>query len=102
MQDEEKSTGATRMLIPRVPFARLVREIAQRLSAQNHIHGLRFQHAALSALHEASEAYMTLLFAETMLLVESRAWTCKICGFTSSKRKKFARNGNVQCGPEAK
>ena len=58
---------ATRLLTPRLPFARLVKEIAQRLSAQNHIHGLRFQSAAVAALQEASEAYMTMLFEDTVL-----------------------------------
>lgn len=58
---------ATRLLIPRLPFARLVKEIAQRLSAQNNTHGLRFQGAAVSALQEASEAYMTMLFEDTVL-----------------------------------
>ena len=58
---------ATRLLIPRLPFARLVKEIAQRLSARNHIHGLRFQSAAVAALQEASEAYITMLFEDTVL-----------------------------------
>ena len=58
---------ATKLLIPRLPFARLVKEIAQRLSAQNNIHGLRFQSLALSALQEASEAFMTMLFEDTVL-----------------------------------
>ena len=58
---------ATKLLIPRLPFARLVKEIAQRLSAQNNFHGLRFQSLALSALQEASEAFMTMLFEDTVL-----------------------------------
>ena len=58
---------ATRLLIPRLPFARLVKEIAQRLSVQNRLVGLRFQSAALAALQEASEAYVTMLFEDTVL-----------------------------------
>ena len=63
----QQGPEATRLLIPRLPFARLVKEIAQRLSAQNHLHGLRFQSAAVFALQEASEAYMTQLFEDTVL-----------------------------------
>ena len=40
----------TILLIPRAPFARLVKEIAQTISARHGLQGLRFQSAALAAL----------------------------------------------------
>ena len=96
--------------MPRLPFARLIKEIAQRLCAENHIHGLRIQYAASNALQEASEAYMnmTMLFENTVLFLLGapshlfEPWTCKICGFKSYERSEFARHVNVQCDPEDK
>ena len=49
-------------LIRKVPFQRLVREIAQGLKLD-----LRFQSTALLALQEAAEAYLTSLFEDTNL-----------------------------------
>ena len=37
------------------------------MSARYNLHGLRFQSAALAALQEAAEAYMTMLFEDTVL-----------------------------------
>lgn len=53
---------STKLLIPRLPFQRLVREIA--LTYKNQI---AFQSAAISALHEACEAYLVNLFEDTNL-----------------------------------
>lgn len=57
----------TILLIPRAPFARLVKEIAQTISARHGLQGLRFQSAALAALQEAAEAYITALMEDTVL-----------------------------------
>lgn len=51
--------------MPRAPFMRLVREIARQV-APKHV-DLRFQASAISALQEATEAYLTLLFEDTNL-----------------------------------
>ena len=48
---------STDLLIRKLPFQRLVREIAQDFK-----HGLRFQSSAVSALQEASEAYLVTFF----------------------------------------
>jgi len=48
---------STALLIPRAPFARLVREIAQDFKADT-----RFQQSALMALQEAAEAKMVEKF----------------------------------------
>ena len=53
---------STELLIPKLPFQRLVREIAQNLKDD-----LLFQTAALQALQEASEAYLVALFEDTNL-----------------------------------
>jgi histone H3 len=51
------------LLIRKLPFQRLVREIAQ-----NFKNDLRFQSSAILALQEASEAYLVSLFEETNLV----------------------------------
>ncbi len=53
---------STELLIRKLPFQRLVREIAQ-----NYKTDLRFQTAAIGALQEASEAYLVGLFEDTNL-----------------------------------
>ena len=50
------------MLIKKLPFQRLVREIAQEYKSD-----LRFQSTAVVALQEAAEAYMVGLFEDTNL-----------------------------------
>ncbi|CAG2116021.1 unnamed protein product [Medioppia subpectinata] len=53
---------STELLVPRLPFQRLVREIAADLK-----NDLKFQSAALSCLQEAAEAYIVGLFEDTNL-----------------------------------
>jgi histone H3 len=53
---------STELLIRKLPFQRLVREIAQDFKTD-----LRFQSAAIGALQEASEAYLVALFEDTNL-----------------------------------
>lgn len=50
------------MLIRKLPFQKLVRELAQQFKTD-----LRFQSTALLALQEASEAYLVDLFGDTNL-----------------------------------
>ena len=56
---------STNLLIPRLPFARLIKEIAQDLSTKGG--NLRFQSGALMALQEAAEAYLVQLFEDCVL-----------------------------------
>lgn len=51
---------STELLIRKLPFQRLVREIAQDFKTD-----LRFQSAAIGALQEAAEAYLVGLFEDT-------------------------------------
>ncbi|ODM88486.1 histone H3.3, partial [Orchesella cincta] len=57
-----RNQKSTEMLIPKLSFQRLVREVVVRLA-----HNFRFQVLALEALQEASEAYITGLFEDTNL-----------------------------------
>ena len=52
---------STELVIPRMPFQRLVREIASAYG------DLRFQSAAIDALHEVSESFIVGLFEDTNL-----------------------------------
>lgn len=53
---------STELLIRKLPFQRLVREIAQDFKTD-----LRFQSSAIGALQEAAEAYLVALFEDTNL-----------------------------------
>ena len=53
---------STELLIRKLPFQRLVREIAQNFKT-----GLRFQTNAILALQEAGEGYLVGLFEDTNL-----------------------------------
>jgi len=53
---------STELLIRKLPFQRLVREIAQDCKAD-----LRFQSTAIAALQEAAEAYLVSLFEDVNL-----------------------------------
>ena len=53
---------STDLLLRKLPFQRLVREIAQ-----DYKNDLRFQSAAILALQEAAEAYLVSLFEDTNL-----------------------------------
>jgi histone H3 len=50
------------LLIRKLPFQRLVREIAQ-----DYMHDVRFQSSAIGALQESAEAYLVSLFEDTNL-----------------------------------
>lgn len=52
----------TDLLLLKLPFARLAKEIAQ-----NFINDIRFQSSALNALQEGAEAYLIKLFEDTQL-----------------------------------
>ena len=62
LRDIRKYQKSTDLLINKLPFQRLVREIAQEFKTD-----LRFQSTAILALQEASEAYLVGLFEDTNL-----------------------------------
>jgi histone H3 len=62
LREIRKYQKSTELLIRKLPFQRLVREIAQDFKTD-----LRFQSSAVMALQEASEAYLVSLFEDTNL-----------------------------------
>lgn len=62
LREIRKYQKSTELLIRKLPFQRLVREIAQEFKT-----GLRFQGSAILALQEASEAYLVGMFEDTNL-----------------------------------
>ena len=62
LREIRKYQKSTDLLIRKLPFQRLVREIAQDFKTD-----LRFEGAAVLALQEASEAYLVGLFEDTNL-----------------------------------
>jgi histone H3 len=63
LREIRKFQKSTELLIRRLPFQRLVREIAQEFK-----NDLRFQSSAIIALQEATEAYLVSLFEDTNLI----------------------------------
>jgi len=64
LREIRKYQKSTNLLIRKMPFQRLVREIAQDICPDVN---LRFQTAAVAALQEASEAYLVGLFEDMNL-----------------------------------
>lgn len=62
LREIRKYQKSTELLLRKMPFQRLVREIAT-----NYKSDLRFQSTAVLALQEAAEAYLTSLFEDTNL-----------------------------------
>ena len=62
LREIRKYQKSTELLIRKLPFQRLVREVAQDFKST-----LRFQSHAIMALHQASEAYLVSLFEDTNL-----------------------------------
>ena len=62
LREIRKYQKSTELLIRKLPFQRLVREIAQDFKSD-----LRFQGSAVLALQEASESYLVGLFEDTNL-----------------------------------
>ena len=62
IREIRKYQKTTDLLISKLPFQRLVREIAQNFKSD-----LRFQMSAVAALQEAAESYLVGLFEDTNL-----------------------------------
>ncbi|XP_058719836.1 uncharacterized protein LOC131592381 [Poecile atricapillus] len=88
---------STELLIRKLPFQRLVREIAQDFKTD-----LRFQSSAVMALQEASEAYLVGLFEDTNLRVvvggamSGRGKGGKGLGKGGAKRHRKVLRDNIQ------
>jgi histone H3 len=64
LRDIRRYQRSTELLIRKVPFQRLVREVADNLDPKS---TFRFQSSAMLALQECSEAYLVKLFEDTNL-----------------------------------
>ena len=58
---------STNLLIPRLSFSRVVREVCSDVVNRNVANQLRFRSTAIMALQEAAEAYLVKLFEDTLL-----------------------------------
>lgn len=65
LREIRKYQKSTDLLIRKLPFQRLVREIAQDLRKEGE--HMRFQSTAILALQEAAESYLVSLFEDTNL-----------------------------------
>ena len=73
LREIRKFQKSTNLLIPKLPFRRLVRQLTQDVSPDK-----RFQETALLALQEASEAYLTgLLEDANTCAIHSHAHTSR-------------------------
>ncbi|XP_060712778.1 uncharacterized protein LOC132837101 isoform X1 [Hemiscyllium ocellatum] len=86
---------STELLIRKLPFQRLVREIAQDFKTD-----LRFQSSAVMALQEASEAYLVGLFEDTnlaiIIVMSGRGKGGKGLGKGGAKRHRKVLRDNIQ------
>ncbi|XP_060712773.1 uncharacterized protein LOC132837099 [Hemiscyllium ocellatum] len=86
---------STELLIRKLPFQRLVREIAQDFKTD-----LRFQSSAVMALQEASEAYLVGLFEDTnlgiLVVMSGRGKGGKGLGKGGAKRHRKVLRDNIQ------
>jgi len=70
LREIRKYQRSTDLLIRKLPFSRLVREVAQDMTTQSNDYtevGLRWQSSAILALQEAAEAYLVHLFEDANL-----------------------------------
>merc|ERR1712059_246648 len=65
LREIRKYQKSTNLLIPKLPFSRLIREVATSIAGSNT--ELRFQSVALLALQEATEAYLVTLMEDSLL-----------------------------------
>lgn len=82
---------STELLIRKLPFQRLVKEVAQDFNSN-----LRFQSSAIGALQEAVEAYLVSLFEDTNLCaMHAKRVTIRKSDFEYCRRI-TERSGRVQ------
>ncbi|EIE19655.1 hypothetical protein COCSUDRAFT_31070 [Coccomyxa subellipsoidea C-169] len=62
LREIRKYQRSTALLIRKLPFRRLVRELSQSL-----LNGIRFQESAMEALQEAAESYLVGIFEDSNL-----------------------------------
>lgn len=66
LKEIHKYQASTDLLIPKLAFQRLVKEIAVEIGARRSFSDIRFQSLALLALQEASEAFLVGVFQDAI------------------------------------
>merc|ERR1719474_1843002 len=66
VREIRKCRKSTNLLVPKLPFLRLVKQIAVYV-ASNNMQGFRFQAVAIQALHEAAVAHLAFKIEDTFL-----------------------------------
>lgn len=64
LREIRKYQSETKLLVPRLPFARVVKEICQMIAEERDMGAIRWRAEALDALQEAAEMYLTQLFED--------------------------------------
>jgi len=67
LSEIRKYQNSNELLIRKLPFQRLVRDIAQEITRGGNKEELRFQSTAILALQEAAEAYLVRLFEDSQM-----------------------------------
>jgi len=89
LREIRKYQKTTELLIRKLPFSRLVREIALAINSRD----LRFQSAAIFALQEAAEYYLVCLFEDTQLCaIHAKRITIKPADMHLARRIRGERN----------
>jgi len=79
---------STDLLIRKLPFQRLVRQIAKKFNKE-----LRFQSTAILALQEAAEGYLVGLFEDSQLCaLHAKRVTIRVCDIKLARRIRGERN----------
>ena len=79
---------STDLLIRKLPFQRLVRQIAKEFNKE-----LRFQSTAILALQEAAEGYLVGLFEDSQLCaLHAKRVTIRVCDIKLARRIRGERN----------
>ena len=63
-----KYQKSTNLLIPNLPFSRLIRELAMAEQTRRNLPDFRFKRDALRCMQEACEAFLVQLFEDSLLL----------------------------------
>jgi len=82
LREIRKYQKSTNLLLRRLPFQRLVREIAQEFKSD-----IRFQSTAIMCLQEAAEAFLVSLFEDTNLCtIHAKRSTIMVRGMRLARR----------------
>eukprot|EP00088_Acartia_fossae_P039455 TRINITY_DN41066_c0_g1_i1.p1 TRINITY_DN41066_c0_g1~~TRINITY_DN41066_c0_g1_i1.p1 ORF type:complete len:204 (+),score=38.09 TRINITY_DN41066_c0_g1_i1:38-649(+) len=92
LMEIRKYQKSTNLLMPRLPFSRLVREVAIQVCGSS-MPDIRFQSAAMQALQEAAEMYLVLLLEDSNLCaIHAKRCTIMVKDMRLAKRIRGERD----------